>query len=56
MAVTLRKSSLPFDDRVFIIVVYVGFLLPLSVWIAKGFFDAIPRDLKKLRWIDGAVR
>lgn len=53
MAVTLRKSSLPFDDRVFIIVVYVGFFLPLSVWIAKGFFDAIPRDLEEAALIDG---
>jgi len=53
MAVTLRKSALPFDDRVFIIVVYIGFFLPLSVWIAKGFFDAIPRDLEEAALIDG---
>jgi len=53
MAVTLRKSTLPFDDRVFIIVVYIGFFLPLSVWIAKGFFDAIPRDLEEAALIDG---
>jgi len=54
MSVTLRKSSLPFyDDRLFIIVVYVGFFLPLSVWIAKGFFDAIPRELEEAALIDG---
>ena len=53
MAVTLRKSPLPFDDRVFIVMVYVGFFLPLSVWIAKGFFDAIPRDLEEAALIDG---
>lgn len=54
MGVTLRKSSLPFyDDRFFIIVVYVGFFLPLSVWIAKGFFDAIPRELEEAALIDG---
>ena len=29
-------SGLPYDDRLFIIIVYVGFFLPLSVWIAKG--------------------
>ena len=51
---TLRKASLPFyDDRVFIIFVYVGFYLPLSVWIAKGFFDAIPRELEEAALIDG---
>jgi ABC-type glycerol-3-phosphate transport system permease component len=54
MGVILRKSSLPFyDDRLFIIVVYVGFFLPLSVWIAKGFFDAIPRELEEAALIDG---
>ncbi len=50
----LRKAALPFyDDRMFIIVVYVGFFLPLSVWIAKGFFDAIPRELEEAALIDG---
>ncbi|NHZ71705.1 MAG: ABC transporter permease subunit [Aquificales bacterium] len=54
MGVTLRKSGLPFDDRIFIIVVYTGFFLPLSVWIAKGFFDAIPKELEEAALIDGA--
>ncbi len=53
MGVTLRKSLFPFDDRIYIIVVYVGFFLPLSVWIAKGFFDAIPRELEEAALIDG---
>lgn len=53
MAVTMRKSPIPFDDRVFIVVVYIGFFLPLSVWIAKGFFDAIPRELEEAAMIDG---
>ena len=46
MGVVLRKASLPFyDDRVFIIVVYMGFFLPLSVWIAKGFFRRHPQGI-----------
>lgn len=54
VSVTLRKMRLPFyDDRMFIIVVYMGFFLPLSVWIAKGFFDAIPRELEEAALIDG---
>lgn len=56
MSVNLRKAGLPFyDDRIFIIVVYIGFYLPLSVWIAKGFFDAIPRDLEEAAFIDGCT-
>jgi multiple sugar transport system permease protein len=56
MGVAIRRSGLPYDDRVFIIIVYVGFFLPLSVWIAKGFFDAIPRDLEEAALIDGCTR
>jgi ABC-type maltose transport system permease subunit len=55
MGVVLRKSTFPFNDRVFIIVVYLGFFLPLSVWIAKGFFDSIPVDLEEAALIDGAT-
>jgi len=42
-----------YSDRVFIMVVYTGFFLPLSVWIAKGFFDAIPRELEEAAMVDG---
>jgi multiple sugar transport system permease protein len=56
MGVVLRKSGLPYDDRAFLIIVYVGMFLPLSVWIAKGFFDAIPRDLDDAALIDGCSR
>ena len=53
VGVTLRKSGLPFDDRAYLIIVYVGLFLPMSVWIAKGFFDAIPRELDDAALIDG---
>jgi ABC-type glycerol-3-phosphate transport system permease component len=54
MGVVLRKAQLPFyDDRMFLVSVYMGFFLPLSVWIAKGFFDAIPRELEEAALIDG---
>lgn len=54
MGVTIRKAGIPFyDDRLFLIAVYLGFFLPLSVWIAKGFFDAIPKDLDEAALIDG---
>ena len=53
MEVTLRKTLPFFDDRVFLIFVYLGFYLPLSVWISKGFFDAIPRELEEAAMVDG---
>lgn len=54
MGVIIRKAQIPFyDDRFFIILVYLGFFLPLSVWIVKGFFDAIPIELEEAALIDG---
>jgi ABC-type glycerol-3-phosphate transport system permease component len=54
MGVDLRRAQLPFyDERFFMILVYTGFFLPLSVWIAKGFFDTIPRELEEAAFIDG---
>ena len=56
MGVTIRKANLPFyDDRLFLVAVYMGFFLPLSIWIAKGFFGAIPRDLDEAALIDGCT-
>ncbi len=33
---------------------YLTFILPFSVWMLKGFFDTIPRDLEEAAFIDGA--
>ena len=53
MSINLRKSISFFDDRLFLIFVYIGFFLPISVWIAKGFFDSIPRELEESAMIEG---
>jgi multiple sugar transport system permease protein len=53
LSVWLRNMLPVYSDRVFIIAVYTGFFLPLSVWIAKGFFDAIPRELEEAALVDG---
>lgn len=36
-------------------VVYLSFVLPIVIWILKGFFEAIPPDLEKAAAIDGAT-
>jgi multiple sugar transport system permease protein len=41
------------QERLFIILVYTGFQLPFSIWIVKGFFDTIPRELEEAAFIDG---
>lgn len=67
MSITLRRFwndfianisfiSLPaYDDRIFLVFVYIGFFLPISVWIAKGFFDAIPRELEESAMLEGCT-
>ena len=56
MAVKMRKGLPFFDDRIFLIFVYLGFFIPISTWILKGFFDAIPPELEEAAIIDGTTR
>lgn len=56
MSVDLRKAGIPgYDERMFIVLVYVGFQLPFAVWVVKGFFDTIPRELEEAAFIDGCT-
>lgn len=53
MTTVLRRTLPVYDDRLFVVAVYTGFFLPLSIWIAKGFFEAIPRELEEAALVDG---
>jgi multiple sugar transport system permease protein len=55
MGVTLRRGLPFFEDRIFLIFVYLGFFLPISVWIMKGFFDAIPVEMEEAALIEGCT-
>lgn len=56
MAVDLRKANIPgYDERMFMVLVYVGFQLPFAVWVVKSFFDTIPRELEEAAFIDGCT-
>ena len=37
-------------------IAYTSFLLPLFVWMLKGFFDAAPKELESAARIDGSTR
>ena len=43
------------DTYVGMIVVYLSFVLPIVIWILKGFFEAIPLELEKAAIVDGAT-
>lgn len=39
-----------------LILTYLSFVLPLSIWLLKGFYDNIPPQLEQAARIDGATR
>ena len=45
-----------FDSLWSIILCYTAISLPLAIWIIKGFFDTIPRDIEESAFIDGCSR
>ena len=44
------------DNRLGLAIAYTSFLLPLFVWMLKGFFDAAPKELESAARIDGSTR
>ena len=44
------------DTRFGLALAYTSFLLPLFVWMLKGFFDAAPKELESAARIDGCTR
>lgn len=55
MFILLRNLGL-FDSYFGLALTYTTFLLPLSVWMLKGFFDGIPPDLEEASRVDGSTR
>ena len=39
-----------------VVLAYCTFSLPLVVWIMRGFFEDLPRELEECAWIDGATK
>lgn len=44
------------DTQIGLALAYTTFLLPLCVWMMKGFFDAIPPELEDAARVDGCTR
>jgi multiple sugar transport system permease protein len=53
--IMLRNLGL-FDTHFGLALTYTTFLLPLCIWILKGFFDGIPPDLEEASRVDGSTR
>lgn len=55
MYVLFSKLGLT-TTRISVILAYTTFSLPLVVWIMRGFFEDLPRELEESAWVDGASR
>jgi ABC-type glycerol-3-phosphate transport system permease component len=55
MYVLFSKLGLT-TTRVSVVLAYTTFSLPLVVWIMRGFFEELPRELEESAWVDGASR
>jgi multiple sugar transport system permease protein len=53
--IVMRNFGL-LDSRLGLALAYTSFLLPLYVWMMKGFFDAAPAELESAARIDGSTR
>jgi multiple sugar transport system permease protein len=56
MGNAIRRVIPGYEERLFMIVVYIGFELPFAIWVVKGFFDTIPKELEEAALIDGCSR
>lgn len=53
--IMMRSLNL-LDSRVGLALAYTTFLLPVCIWLMKGFFDAIPPELEDASRVDGSTR
>lgn len=53
--VILRAMDL-LDKQLGLVIVYISFILPLVVWILRGYFASIPSELEDAARIDGTTR
>lgn len=53
---TLFRSWGLLDTMQGMVVGHVSLVLPLAIWMSKGFFDSIPRDLENAARIDGCTQ
>ena len=55
--ILLMMRAIDFENTIQgLVIPYVAFSLPLTVWILIGFIDEIPRELDDAAMVDGATR
>jgi multiple sugar transport system permease protein len=44
------------DKHFFLIIVYLSFNIPFTIWMMRGFIEDIPREIEESAWVDGCSR
>ena len=44
------------DKHIFLIIVYLSFNIPFTIWMMRGFVEDIPKELEESAWVDGCSR
>ena len=52
----LARQVRLFDTYLILILAYLTFTIPFSVWMIKGFIEGIPQDLEESAMVDGCSR
>lgn len=44
------------DTHILLVIVYLSFNIPFTIWMMRGFIEDIPRELEEAAWVDGCSR
>jgi multiple sugar transport system permease protein len=44
------------DKHVYLIIIYLSFNIPFTIWMMRGFIEDIPQELEESAWVDGCSR
>lgn len=44
------------DKQLLLVITYLGFNIPFTIWMMRGFIEDIPESLEESAWIDGCTR
>lgn len=44
------------DKHFFLVIVYLSFNIPFTIWMMRGFIEDIPKEIEESAWVDGCSR
>jgi multiple sugar transport system permease protein len=44
------------DKQLFLVIIYLSFNIPFTIWMMRGFIEEIPQELEEAAWVDGCSR